>query len=231
MVEFSLGTTRTSGQHTSIAALLLYLGNPICILEWSRSAGAIPLHVSLPLADSALRIMHALLAEAESRGYTTEPQTDLQRGEAVHTLAIVIRGRAFPLVLTERTTKVPHEPTPKEVRQRERNPWMRSAKYDEEFSGRLALGAPAKGQYQHSYAHSDGACWTLESRLGHLLQDLERLAAEGERRDREQELLEAERRRRWYSAIAQAREQQIDQQRAKALAEQMTAWNRWNPCW
>lgn len=34
---FSLGTTRTRGQHTSVAALLLYLGNPICILEWSRS--------------------------------------------------------------------------------------------------------------------------------------------------------------------------------------------------
>lgn len=103
---------------------------------------------------------------------------------------------------------------------------MRSAKYDEEFNGRLALGAPAKGQYQHSYAHSDGARWTLESRLGHLLQDLEHLAAEGERRDREQELLEAERRSRWYAAIAQAREQQIDHQRAKVLAEQMRAWNQ-----
>lgn len=37
-------------------------------------------------------------------------------------LAIVIRGRAFPLVPTERTTKVPHVPTPQEVRQKERNP-------------------------------------------------------------------------------------------------------------
>lgn len=37
VVEFSLATPRTRGQHTSIAALLLYLDNPICILEWSRS--------------------------------------------------------------------------------------------------------------------------------------------------------------------------------------------------
>ncbi|MFJ4704131.1 hypothetical protein ACIP6I_04605 [Streptomyces anulatus] len=78
----------------------------------------------------------------------------------------MIRGRAFPLVLTERTTRVPHEPTPKEVRQKERNPWIRFPKYDEEFNGRLALGAPAESRYQHSYAHSDGARWTLESRLG-----------------------------------------------------------------
>ncbi|MFD7860157.1 hypothetical protein ACFV6B_38650 [Streptomyces microflavus] len=189
-------------------------------------AGAIPLHVSRPLADRALRIMHALLTQAESRSYRAEPQTDLQRGEAVHTLALVIRGRAFPLVLTERTTKVPHEPTPKEIRQKQRDPWIRLPKYDEEFTGRLALGAPGEGRFQHSYTHSDGARWTLESRLGHLLQDLEHLAAEGERRDREQELLEAERRRRWYAAIAQAREQQIDQQRAKVLAEQMSAWNQ-----
>ncbi|WP_193564170.1 hypothetical protein [Streptomyces sp. L-9-10] len=112
------------------------------------------------------------------------------------------------------------------MRQRERNPWIRFPKYDEEFNGRLALGAPAKSRCQHSYAHSDGARWMLESRLGLFLQDLEHLAAEGERRDREQELVEAERRRRWYAAIAQAREQQIDQQRAKVLAEQLSAWNQ-----
>ncbi|WP_239697146.1 trichohyalin-plectin-homology domain domain-containing protein [Streptomyces sp. OspMP-M43] len=212
--------------HPLVRATRKAMGRSQGTVDTRGRAGAIPLHVSRPLADRALRIMHALLAEAESRGYTAEPQTDLHRGEAVHTLAIVIRGRSFPLVLTERTTKIPHEPTPKEVRQRERNPWIRLPKYDEEFNGRLGLGAPAKSRYQHSYAHSDGARWTLESRLGHLLQDLERLAAEGERRDREQELLEAERRRRWYAAIAQAREQQIDQQRAKALAEQMTAWNQ-----
>ncbi|MGW1233005.1 hypothetical protein [Streptomyces californicus] len=212
--------------HPLVRATRKAMGRSQGTVDTRGRAGAIPLHVSRPLADRALRIMHALLAEAESRGYTAEPQTDLHRGEAVHTLAIVIRGRSFPLVLTERTTKIPHEPTPKEVRQRERNPWIRLPKYDEEFNGHLGLGAPAKSRYQHSYAHSDGARWTLESRLGHLLQDLERLAAEGERRNREQELLEAERRRRWYAAIAQAREQQIDQQRAKALAEQMTAWNQ-----
>lgn len=212
--------------HPLVRATRKAMGRSQGTVDTRGRAKAIPLHVSRPLADRALRIMHALLAEAENRGYTAEPQTDLQRGEAVLTLAIVIRGRAFPLVLAERTAKVPHEPTPKEVRQKERNPWIRLPKYDEEFNGRLALGAPAKSRYEHSYAHSDGARWTLESRLGLFLQELEYLAAEGERRDREQELLEAERRRRWYAAIAQAREQQIDQQRAKVLAEQMSAWNQ-----
>ncbi|MEJ8650760.1 hypothetical protein WKI65_22495 [Streptomyces sp. MS1.AVA.3] len=182
-------------------------------------AEVIPLYVSRPLADRALRIMRALLTEAESLGYTVETQTDLQRGEAVHTLAIVLRGRSFPLVLTERTAKVPYEPT----RRTERNPWTPLPKCGEEFNGRLSLGAPAKSRYQRSYSYSDGARWTLEFRLGHLLYDLEYLAAEAERREREKELREAEQRRRWYVAVAQARERQVERRRAAFLVEQVKA--------
>jgi hypothetical protein len=196
------------------------------VLDTRGRPEAISLYLSRPLADRALRIMHALFSEAESRGYTVEAQSDLQRGEAVHTVAIVIRGRAFPLVLTERTAKVPHEPTPQELRQQERNPWTRLPKHDEEFNGRLVLGAPTGSWYQHSYSYSDGARWTLESRLGHLLQDLERLAAEAEHREREKELHEAEQRRRWYAAVARAREQQIEQHRATVLSGQIRAWRQ-----
>ncbi|MFI6475466.1 hypothetical protein ACIBL5_35125 [Streptomyces sp. NPDC050516] len=212
--------------HPLVRATRKALGRSQGAVDTRGRAEIIPLHVSRPLADRALRIMHALLTEAESRGHTAETQTDLHHGEAVHTLAITIRGHAFPLVLTERTSKVPHEPTPQELRQQERNPWTRLPKYDEEFNGRLAIGAPAKSWYQHSYSHSDGARWTLESRLGLLLQDLERLAAEAERRDQEQERLEAERRRRWYAALAQARRQQIEQHRLKTLNEQVGAWQQ-----
>nr|WP_241670849.1 hypothetical protein [Streptomyces lavendulae] len=210
--------------HPLVRATRKVLGRSQGTADTRGRAEVIPLHVSRPLVDRALRIMHAFLTEAESRGYTAEPKTDLERGEAVHTLAIVIRGRAFPLALTELTTKVPHQPTAQELRHKERNPWTRLPKYDEEFNGRLALGAPAKNWY--SYSYSDGARWTLESRLGLLLQDLEHRAAEAERRDREQELLEAERRRRWYAAISQAREQQIEQHRAKFLTGQVGVWQR-----
>ncbi len=202
------------------------LGRSQKVIDTRGKPEVIPLYLSRTLSDRALRIMHALLTEAENRGYTAEAQSDLHRGEAVHTVAIVIRGRAFPLVVTEQTSKVPHEPTPQELRQQERNPWTRLPKYDEEFNGRLALGAPAGTWYQHSYSYSDGARWTLESRLGDLLQDLERLAAEAERREREKELREAEQRRRWYAAVAQARGQQIEQHRANALIEQVRTWQQ-----
>ncbi|MFF8566017.1 hypothetical protein ACF06N_13775 [Streptomyces albidoflavus] len=212
--------------HPLVVATQKALGRSQGPVDTRGRAEVIPLRVSRPLADRALRVAHALLTEAESRGHAVETQTDLQDCEAVHTLAITIRGHAFPLVLTERTTKVPHEPSPQELRQQERNPWTRLPKYDEEFNGRLAIGAPAKSRYQHSYSYSDGARWTLESRLGLLLQDLERLAAEAERRDQEQERLEAERRRRWYAALAHARQQQIEQHRSKTLIEQVEAWQQ-----
>lgn len=212
--------------HRLVRATRKALGRSQRVVDTRGKPEVIPLYLSRSLADRALRIMHALLTEAECRGYEVEAQSDLKHGEAVHMVAIVIRCHAFPLALTERTAKVPHEPTSQELRQQERHPWTRLPKYDEEFSGRLALGAPAGSWSQHSYSYSDGARWTLESRLGHLLQDLERLAAGADRREQEKELREAEQRRRWYAAVARAREQQIEQHRATVLAGQIRAWRQ-----
>ena len=44
------------------------------------------------------------------------------------------------------------------------------------------------------------------------------------RTEREQALREAEQRHRWYATVAQAREQQVEQHRVKALAEQVKTW-------
>ncbi|MFG3255057.1 hypothetical protein [Streptomyces sp. NPDC048172] len=166
------------------------------MVDTRSKSEVIPLHLSRPLADRTLRIMHAPLTEAEGRGYAVEAQNDPKRSEAVRMVATVIRRWAFPLALTKRTAKVPHEPTPQELRRQEHNPWTRLPKCDEEFNGRLALGAPSGSWYQHSYSYSDGARWTLESRIGHLLQDLERLVAEANRREQEKQLRESEQPRR-----------------------------------
>lgn len=202
------------------------LGRSRTVVDTRGKPEVIPLYLSRPLVDRALRIMHALLTEAENRGHAVETRTDLDHGEAAHTVAIVIHGRAFPLALTERTTKVPHEPTPQEIRRQQRSPWTRPPTHDEKFDGRLAIGAPVGSRYAHAYSYSDGARWTLESRLGRLLQKLEHLAAEAERQQREKELREAEQRHRWYAAIAQAREQQVERHRAKALTEQVRTWQK-----
>lgn len=212
--------------HRLVRATRKALGRSQTVVDTRDKANVIPLHTSRGLVDRALRIMHALLNEAENRGYEVETRSELQRGEAEHDLVIIIRGRAFSLAIAEQKAKVPHEPTPQEIRQQQRNPWTRIPKYDEEFNGRLSIGAPVRNRWQSSHAHGDGARWTLESRLGHLLRDLEDRAAEAERQQRERELREAEQRRQWYAVIAQARRNQIKKHRAKALVEQAQAWRQ-----
>ncbi|WP_247196944.1 hypothetical protein [Streptomyces sp. GESEQ-35] len=214
--------------HRLVRATRKALGRSRTVVDTRGKPEVIPLYLSRPLVDRALRIMHSLLTEAENRGHAVESRTDLDHGDAVHTVAIVIHGRAFPLALTERTTKVPHEPTAQEIRRQQRGPWTRPPTDDEKFDRRLAIGAPVRSRYEHAFSYSDGARWTLESRLGRLLQKLEHLAAEAERqqREREKELREAEQRHRWYAAIAQAREQQVERHRAKVLTEQVRAWQQ-----
>ncbi|WDF41918.1 hypothetical protein PBV52_36515 [Streptomyces sp. T12] len=212
--------------HRLVRATRKALGRSRTVVDTRGKPEVIPLYLSRPLVDRALRIMHALLTEAENRGHAVETRTDIDHEKAVHTLAIVVHGRAFPLVLTERTAKVPHEPTPQEIRRQPRSPWTQPPTYDEKFDGRLAIGAPVGSRYEHAYSYSDGARWTLESRLGRLLQKLEHLAAEAERQQREKELREAEQRHRWYAAVAQAREQQVERHRAKVLTEQVRAWQQ-----
>ncbi|MFI8888227.1 hypothetical protein [Streptomyces sp. NPDC053813] len=212
--------------HQLVRATRKALGRSKTVVDTRRTPEVIPLHVSREQADRALRIVHALLAEAESRGYQVETRTDLERDQAVHQIVIVIRGHDFPLAITEQTTKVLHEPTAQEIRQQQRNPWPRIPKYDHEFNGRLELGAPAGSRYQHSYTYRDSARWTLESRLGHFLHDLEQRAAAAEHQQQEEELRKVEQRRRWYAAVAQARERQVEHYRAEVLVEQVEAWHQ-----
>jgi hypothetical protein len=213
--------------HPLVRATQKALGKAKDTVDTRNRARIVPLHVARSNADRALRILHALLTEAESRGHTVETRTDLAHGEAVHHLVLVIQNVAFSLALTERTSKVPHEPTPKEIRSRERSPWIRIPKYEEELNGRLSLYAHTIGsRWPASSSHADGARWTLESRLGHLLRDLESGAEEVRHRQQEQEHREAEARRRWYAAVAQARQQQIEKARADALTDQLNRWRK-----
>ncbi|OIV37117.1 hypothetical protein BIV57_12795 [Mangrovactinospora gilvigrisea] len=213
--------------HPLVRATQKVLGRAKDIIDTRGRAKVIPLHITRPNAERALRIMHALLTEAESRGYAVDSHTDLADGEAVHRLAVIIGGTAFSLTLTERTSKVPHEPTPKELRTRARSPWIRIPKYDYELNGRLSLDAHTFGtRWPASSSHADGARWTLESRLGRFLRDLEDGAKEIEHRQQEQTRRETEALRQWYAVIVQARRRQIDTARDDALTGQLQRWRR-----
>ncbi|WP_369392492.1 hypothetical protein AB5J72_36615 [Streptomyces sp. CG1] len=77
--------------HRLVRATRKALGRSRTTVDTRGKPEAIPLYLSRPLVDRALRIMHALLTEAENRGYAVETQTDLHRGEAVHSLVVGLR--------------------------------------------------------------------------------------------------------------------------------------------
>ncbi|MFG2931194.1 hypothetical protein [Streptomyces achromogenes] len=144
----------------------------------------VPMHASRAQADRALRIMHALLTEAEHCGHQMETRTSHRRGKAVQEMVVVIRvirGHALPLAITERTTKVPREPTAEETSRQRCLSRAPVPKYNHEFSGRLELGAPAGSGYRTWYACGNSTRWPLEARLGHLLHSLEGCAVSGRR--------------------------------------------------
>lgn len=151
-----------------------------------QGPGIVPLRIAPASIDRALSILSRLLMLAESQGY---------RPRAVDAgLALEINDEAVAFGLEERSQKLPHEPTPADLRRRadyerwgsSRIPWP---KYDHVPSGRLALviHASSFGGLRHSYA--DRKARALDDLLPefiigcveHAALIKERRAAEGER--------------------------------------------------
>lgn len=211
--------------HVLITRTLKALGRSKATVDTRDRADVVPVHVSRHLADRALRIAYALITEAERRGHEVTTVTSHHRGEETHQLVVRIGIHAYPWEITERTDKVPHEPTPRELRDHEKRPWNRIPKYDHSPNGKLVIASPhTNSYYSPSYSHGDGARWVLEDRLGHFLRDMEERAERAEEQRLAAERAEAERRRNWYRALRQAREAQITQHRSVIITEQVKNW-------
>ncbi|WP_406369668.1 hypothetical protein OG788_07660 [Streptomyces sp. NBC_00647] len=211
--------------HALITRTLKALGRSKTTVDTRDRADVVPVHVSRHLADRALRIAHVLITEAERRGYEVTTVTSHHRGEETHQLVVRIGIHEYPWEIAERTAKVPHEPTPQELRDHEKHPWNRIPKYDHNPNGQLMIASPHRdAYYRPSYSHADGARWVLEDRLGHFLRDLEERTERAEEQRLAAEQAEAARKRNWYSTLRQAREAQITQHRSVIIAEQATNW-------
>ncbi|MEZ0064312.1 hypothetical protein ABIA32_000290 [Streptacidiphilus sp. MAP12-20] len=225
--------TELTRPHPLISATRKALGRSRTGVADTRGhQGVVPIYVSRPLVDRALRIMQGLLTAAEQRGYDVDARMRpalRARDEPMAELVITIKGHSFPLEICERTSKQPHEPTPRELRDAERQPtWMRHRipKYDNVLDGRLMIDAPGhNGSHGYrQYDCSDGARWTLESRLGHLLAAIEARADLAEEQRIKAARAEEDRKQRWYEVIDQAHQKLIHDHRLKALEQQLDDW-------
>jgi hypothetical protein len=183
------------------------------LLTWSK-----------PTRTRALRLLHALCAEADRRGYTAQAQHS--RNRATDGLVTVdVHGQGIDVTLRQLDDRTPHEPTRKELQEKERYPWTRIPEYDYTPSGRLQFEI-LTGSLCQQDRFSDTKRHHLEDRLGLVLFEIELRAAKLEEQHNVREREAAERQRRWQQAYDHAVEQAREDHRWQILEEQEKTW-RW----
>lgn len=180
------------------------------------------LYVSEASEPRALRILHALIVEAERRSCVVDWPQQPERG-----LEIKMDGYSQIISLEEETEVKDVLPTPEDLAEQTTYAWQRvQPELRELRTGRLALTLAEPGKYGKRRRWADRKRWSLEDKLGELLATFE--ANVQEQRDR-QAAAEEERLRRernWEAAIARARERFHRERRIAALTEQVDSWKR-----
>lgn len=171
----------------------------------------------------ALRILDALVAEAERRGYT--PKVIPATGSGSDTLAIVVHGHAIGISLDEQTDATPHIPTKAERREADRYSWTRIPEYDYTPSGRLTIRITT-GTLVTQEKFGDGKKQQLENRLGAVLREMELRAAAAQQQQEEKERREREHKERWQRAYDSAIDAARERHRLTALLTQQEAWQQ-----
>jgi hypothetical protein len=94
------------------------------------------------LPTRALRILHGLALEAERRGFAVaahSPESNPHQQSIAWHLLLSSNGETVPLKIDEESDRVEHVPTPREINEHERHPWMRLPTHDHVPSGRLRI--------------------------------------------------------------------------------------------
>jgi hypothetical protein len=181
------------------------------------------LRVSPDSLDRTLRVLHALLTEAQQRGYQAAWADD--HGD---TVAFTTSRHRYELVLEEEYDARQVLPTTDELATGKTYSWQR---VQPEWKS-LPTGNP-RIQLTTGYEYSgrpqtwaDRQRWSLEDKLGDVLAEIEARTRLAEERARAAEEARVARRREWETAMATARLRFQEDRRAAALTEQVTAWDR-----
>ena len=188
------------------------------------------LHLTKAVQPRASRLIQALLAEAEGRGYRTRlsrtgQQHDRNRGYAADEahFIVAVHGHQFGVRLSQQVDRIPHAATPAEKRRAAREAWFRIPTHDGHPSKRLAIHLTNGRQYRQS-TWTDSDKHELEAWLPQILQEIELRAGFAEQQRLEQEREEAERERLWNEAMSEAERRYAEDHRARVLDEQLKRW-------
>jgi hypothetical protein len=176
----------------------------------------------------ALRLLQALVAEAEARGYGValhRGRVERSRGNEEGVLQFTVGGHPLGVVVYEEQDRVPHVTIPVEQRRAEREPWRRIPAHDFVPSGRIAVKLTNGHEHRRS-VWADGRSGQMEDHLPQILQELELRAAFAEARRLEEEQRTADERRRWEAAVENAKARLREAHRAQVLQRQLDDWKQ-----
>jgi hypothetical protein len=204
------------------------LRNPHTVVK--RLQGEDGLQVTKAVQPRALRLIQALLAEAERRGYQIRfsqsgPQYRRSRGYSADEghFIVAVQGHEFGVRLSQEIDRTPHTPTAAEERRAARETWFRIPAYDEQPSRRLVISLTNGRQYRQT-TWTDSNQHELEVWLPQILQEIELRAGFAEQQRLEQERKAAERERLWKEAMSKAQHSHAEGYRAEVLKGQLKQW-------
>jgi len=180
--------------------------------------------VSRPQFHRALLILQALFAEAERRGFDVKVAKDSWNKAGF--VAIIIRGHAYPVGISEMTDRVPM--TDQELdRWRADNKWRLSyataPTNKSVVNGRLMMSLPRNYDGRQSN-WTEGPRGALEGKLGAVFTELELRAETDDRIAEERVHAEKERQLRVEEQLERERLARIEEARAKRLASEIASW-------
>ncbi|MGH9303768.1 MAG: hypothetical protein ACRDZ5_05055, partial [Acidimicrobiales bacterium] len=179
----------------------------------------------------ALLVIQALVVEASRRGHlvkATKVEADrygYRRHESKDDFSITVDRHAVGVELRQNVVRVPHEATKEELRRAERDTWYAIPKFDSRPADRLTV--QLSGPYEHRQSKwSDSATHRLEDCLAQVPQEVELRGAAAEQARLDAIEAAAARRRRWESAMEQARLEHRGTALERELDRQVNDWRR-----
>ncbi|MEV0523959.1 hypothetical protein AB0I66_11075 [Streptomyces sp. NPDC050439] len=193
-------------------------------------AGEPALGLSRSVQPRALRLVQAMVAEAERRELQVQLTADGRRGHYsrrrdASLFTITAQGQPCGVSLGQEQDRTEHVPTAKELADAQQFSWVRIPKYDYALSDRLTITLSGGATHRQS-AWKDMPDHPLEEQLPEILQevDLRGLAAE---RKRAEEAEQARLKRlQWEEAVRQARVDYAEAFRVRVLEQQEKAWQQ-----
>jgi hypothetical protein len=178
-------------------------------IDTTATRGVLHFLVTPAQLHRVLFCAQALIDEALRRGHQVATDTGGCGG-----LAIGVSNQYVEVTFAEERHRV-------EVPGRSGSGGWRPAEYRYESTGRLEIHRSHPG-YRTRLA-ADRTRWTLEDRLGHVLEAVEIYAAERAAQQLAEEHRRAQRREAWESAIEQAKARLVESARLAVLDEQLRA--------